>query len=173
MFVFYLGKWLWDVPNSLKFTPTIAQIQNLYFVSTLQFLWNYTQGLMNDHFISFWVFFNSGKISTFDPQLRFLPSRVIFKKYCTKFFDIFRSVLLRTDLWIWGFCLSVCLSVFCLSQVSESQIREVWLTNKFGLFWNDLEQCLDSIILIEDEDDILCIPTQIREVWWRNKLRMF
>ena len=29
-------------------------------------------------------------------------------------------------------------------------------------FWNDLEQCLESIILIEDEDDILSIPRQIQ-----------
>ena len=30
------------------------------------------------------------------------------------------------------------------------------------MFWNDLEQCLESIILIEDEDDILSIPRQIQ-----------
>ena len=30
------------------------------------------------------------------------------------------------------------------------------------MFWNDLEQCLERIILIEDEDDILSIPRQIQ-----------
>ena len=30
------------------------------------------------------------------------------------------------------------------------------------MFWNDPEHCLESIILIEDEDDILSIPRQIQ-----------
>ena len=30
------------------------------------------------------------------------------------------------------------------------------------MFWNDPEHCLESIILIKDEDDILSIPRQIQ-----------
>ena len=64
-------------------------------------------------------------------------------------YGIFRSVLLRTDLCIWGSLLSVCVCVCCLWQLSESQIREVWFTNKVGMFWNDLEQCWEADYVIK------------------------
>ena len=38
------------------------------------------------------------------------------------------------------------------------------MRNKIGLFWNDLEQRLDSIILIEDEDDILMIQDKYKGI---------
>ena len=43
-----------------------------------------------------------------------------------------------------------------------SHIREVWWTDKFRMFWNDPEHCLESISLIKDEDNILSIPKQIQ-----------
>ena len=62
----------------------------------------------------------------------------------------------------WGLLLLTYLSI-CLwfLTLSESQIREVWLTNKFRMFWNVPEHCLKRISLIEDEDDILSNPRQI------------
>jgi hypothetical protein len=44
------------------------------------------------------------------------------------------------------FYLSICLSVYLSVTISESQIREVWLENKFRMFWNDPEHYLESII---------------------------
>jgi hypothetical protein len=35
----------------------------------------------------------------------------------------------------------------------SSQIREVWFTDKFRMFWNDPEHCLKRISLIEKEDE--------------------
>ena len=44
----------------------------------------------------------------------------------------------------------------------SAQIREVWFTDKFRMFWNDPEHCLKIINLIKDEDDILSNPRQIQ-----------
>jgi hypothetical protein len=42
------------------------------------------------------------------------------------------------------------------------QIREVWLTEKFRMLWNEPEHCLNRKGLIEYEDNILSNPRQIQ-----------
>ena len=61
--------------------------------------------------------------------------------------------------------LSICVSVYLSVTLSESQIREVWLENKFRMFWNGPEHCLERIILIEDEDDILTNTNVLYMPW--------
>ena len=79
LFVFYLAKWFWDVPNSLKLHTRSNEWSFHLFLSIFQFWENkYLQ-----------------------PTTAFLPSRVILKKNCTKFFDFFRDPRIQDPRKIW------------------------------------------------------------------------